>query len=143
MYSPQKISFVENTNIIKISAGTFSGSLTTNGELYLWGKGAFGEFFKPTLFSNKDEYFIDFQINNGFGLALDSKSEIYSWGENDKAQLGIGNLDTKAMLTLVKRLAGKNINKFSTGISNFCIGIGDFIKIQLKNGNKEYYYKFL
>jgi len=134
-YSPQKISFENNsTSIIKVSAGSFSGGLTKKGEIYLWGRGTFGEFLRPTLFSKNDQYFIDVQINNGFGLALDSNSNIYSWGENENGQLGIGNLENKSELTLVKKLLGKNINKFSKGFSDFCMGIGDFIHIPIKNG---------
>lgn len=133
-YIPEKIQFPDNGQMIKVSASSFSSSLTKNGEIYLWGKGDFGEFLKPTLFSNKEQYFIDIQLNNSFGMALDSKSIIYSWGNNEYGQLGIGTLENRQELTKVKRLDGKNINKFSLGIANFCIGVGDFLNTAFKEG---------
>lgn len=129
-YSPQKSVFLSKSSFIKVSAGSFSGSLTADGQIYVWGKGVFGEFLKPTLLTKKDQYFIDIQINDGFGLGLDSQSNIYSWGENQNGQLGIGNLENKSEMTLVKKIKGKNINKFACGLSDFCIGIGDFITRQ-------------
>ena len=128
VYTMQKTQFPLKSTpvIIKVASGTFSGCLTSEGQIYIWGRGVFGEFLKPTLLSKNDDYFIDIQINDGFGLCLDSQSNIYSWGENLNGQLGLGNLENKMGLTLVKKLKGKNINKFSNGITDFCVCIGDF-----------------
>lgn len=105
---------------MKISAGSCSGAINEKGELFIWGKGYFGEFLAPTLFSNSGKKIVDFKINNGFGLAIDCENRIYFWGDN---------LEEKKELYHLKKLAGKNINKFSHGTVEFCIGIGNFSQI--------------
>ena len=35
------------TKMIKVRAGQFSASLSTNGQLYVWGEGYFGKFHSP------------------------------------------------------------------------------------------------
>ena len=35
------------TRVYKIKAGYFSAALSSDGQLYVWGQGSFGEFYTP------------------------------------------------------------------------------------------------
>lgn len=107
--------------------------MTEKGQVFLWGKGIFGEFLKPVLYSSFDLRIIDFQIYDGFGLAMDCNNRIFSWGENFHGQLGLDDLENRKELCLVKKINRKNINKFSNGMVNFCVGIGDIVKLKGTN----------
>lgn len=79
--------------MVKVRAGTFSASLSADGQLYVWGEGTFGNFYTPhRIKSAKTLDISDFQISKGGLAAVISRSgTCYTWGENDVGQLGHGD----------------------------------------------------
>ena len=67
-----------------IAAGYHSGALDSEGNLYIWGSGSFGELLKPKKFvlpSGVDQIY----IRGFYGVAVSSKRlehRIYVWGNN-------------------------------------------------------------
>jgi len=77
-----ELSFIKMT---KVRAGSFAASLSSDGQLYIWGSGVFGEFFTPhRVKSTTSIDVLDFQIGyKGFACVVTRKGELYTWGYND------------------------------------------------------------
>ena len=56
----------------------------------MWGTGEFGEFLKPKrlIFEEK---IAAVSLGNGFGVVLDMNGKVYSWGNNQFGELGLGD----------------------------------------------------
>lgn len=54
----------------KVAAGSFSASISENGDLYLWGSGVFGEFLTPHRVKTIHGSTLDIAIGNHFGTAI-------------------------------------------------------------------------
>lgn len=83
-------------NIVDITAGVAgSGALDYNGNVYVWGRGSYGEIgnqattdkLLPTKANMKNV--IRVAMNQGEVSALTSEGTMWSWGRNDGGQLGI------------------------------------------------------
>jgi len=75
-YSPVLVKGLDMHIIIKISAGTFSGAITSNKELLIWGSGEFGTISQPQKLFLDDVQFTDLKLSkssNGFAAALDDQ----------------------------------------------------------------------
>lgn len=72
----------ELEGITAISAGYHSGAIDSEGSLYLWGSGSFGELLKPkkiVLEVPLDKIF----IRGFFGIGVSSSQQkVFSWGNN-------------------------------------------------------------
>jgi alpha-tubulin suppressor-like RCC1 family protein len=79
--------------MISVRAGSFSASLSNDGQLYVWGQGLFGEFYTPhRIKSARSLDVLDFKIANGGTAALLTRSgKLYTWGPNDSGQLGLND----------------------------------------------------
>lgn len=83
--------------MVKVRAGSFSASLSSDGQLYVWGEGYFGKFYTPhRIKSGKMIEIKDFNVSRG-GVAciIDLKGNVYTWGPNDVGQLGHGDLNPR------------------------------------------------
>lgn len=58
--------------------------------MFLWGSSTFGEYLKPTKIK-KPSTLIEFSIGGFFGVAIDNKKNVYSWGNNNYGELGLGH----------------------------------------------------
>ncbi len=108
-----------NEDIIDIALGDFHSSiLTTDGQLYIWGKNGEGQIGDGTTtnryipvemssFFNLDdgERIIDIESGAGNMLALTTESRVFSWGYNEFGQVGIG----QQTLLLYKQLILLNL----------------------------------
>ena len=91
---------VENYKIVDVSCGKFfTVALTENGKVFTWGAGReYGlghgnreNCKQPTQVKALDGVFIKKIIcGRNFVLCLDKDGNLYSWGNNDYGQLGIG-----------------------------------------------------
>ena len=72
-------------NIVKVRAGSFSGALSRDNQLYVWGCSIFGDFFTPHRVKSVNTIDIDdFKIGRtGFIAVLTSRGQIFTWGQND------------------------------------------------------------
>lgn len=106
---PVKIAFFEKSHIKikKIAAGSYhSVALAENGDVYTWGKGAYGVLGNGKLNSEKSPVLVDdisvyrkenagneiikIDAADSFTVALTKNGEVLTWGENDQGQLGVG-----------------------------------------------------
>lgn len=109
----------------KIRAGSFSGALSYDNQLFIWGKGSFGEFRQPHRVRHGDGITIhDFRISNG-GLAVfqTHNGQLYTWGDNKYGQLGHGDHEPRLSPTPVNALSTKRVTSFAIGHS-FVIALG-------------------
>lgn len=119
----QKVSFNGDQLIQKIASGSHSCAISENGQLYLWGTGAFGEFLFPQKITGFKAPLIDISVGSGFGLAIDSAGNAYSWGSNKNGELGLGDYEPRFVPTQISALQGKKVTAISCG-NNFVMGLG-------------------
>eukprot|EP00511_Aplanochytrium_stocchinoi_P005883 CAMPEP_0204840910 /NCGR_PEP_ID=MMETSP1346-20131115/39503_1 /ASSEMBLY_ACC=CAM_ASM_000771 /TAXON_ID=215587 /ORGANISM="Aplanochytrium stocchinoi, Strain GSBS06" /LENGTH=436 /DNA_ID=CAMNT_0051978609 /DNA_START=54 /DNA_END=1364 /DNA_ORIENTATION=+ len=118
-------------------------SLGLDGEVWSWGKGEFGRLGN---FANTDqatpfpiEYFLDMDIvvkqiacGQKFCIALTEKGDVYSWGANDKCQLGLGGglaMDYASMETLPT-----HVENIPERISHISAGFGHGVAVSESGG---------
>jgi alpha-tubulin suppressor-like RCC1 family protein len=84
------------SEVISVQAGSLhSAALTKNGDLWLWGQGAWGQLglgnrsnrFRPVqLLGHK---FASFYLSHLYTLGIDSAGSVWVWGENQQGELGV------------------------------------------------------
>ena len=94
---PELIQDLKFNKVVKVRAGKFSAALTADQQLYIWGRGVFGEFKTPHRVKASNKLKIkDFQISTGgIAIFLSKQGELYSWGDNQFGQLGHGDNDQR------------------------------------------------
>lgn len=83
--APVKIQSLDQYNIVKIRAGSFSSALTSDQEILLWGTGEFGQYQMPIKLCSDGVRFKDVSLGKGresFGSAIDIDGFLYTWGDN-------------------------------------------------------------
>ena len=113
----------ELEDIVTIAAGYHSGALDSQGNLYIWGSGSFGELLKPkkiVLPVPVDQLFI-----RGFFGAVASTTQdqrVYTWGNNTYGELGSGNYESSKEPLEVNEISDIRFNAFACGV-NFFVGV--------------------
>lgn len=113
------------SRMVKIRAGSFSAALSADQQLFVWGRGIFGEFYTPHRVKSVNKLdILDFQISKG-GIAalLTRKGTIYSWGYNDSGQLGHGDYKERPTPERIESLDGKRVTQIAVG-NEFVIALG-------------------
>lgn len=82
--NPMNITDLNFQRIARIRAGLFSAALSQDNQLFVWGRGTFGEFFLPHRVKAASLLDImDFKLSKaGMGAILTHQGQVYSWGEN-------------------------------------------------------------
>jgi alpha-tubulin suppressor-like RCC1 family protein len=110
----------------KIAGGESSLALTNDGKLFAWGQNSEGQvgignvnyLTTPTspymngLLAGK--IIVDVAMGDYHALALTSDG-LYSWGDNNNGQLGIGSGSSQVSLPSAVVISGKNISAISSG----------------------------
>lgn len=122
---PMLLSELGFTRIVKVRAGAFSGAQSSEGQLYLWGSGSFGQFFTPhRVKSVANLELSDFQIGrSGFTTLLTREGQIYAWGSNEAGQLGQRDTQSRSTPHQVEALKGKRVTQVAVG-RDFVIALG-------------------
>jgi alpha-tubulin suppressor-like RCC1 family protein len=117
--------------IIEIRSGSFTAALSTENQLYVWGRGVFGDFHTPhRVKSFKNHLISDFQISNfGFAIVLTKLGAVYSWGSNNYGQLGLSDQEIREKPQKVALLENKKVEQISVG-GGFVIALGQTEKLQ-------------
>lgn len=101
-----------------IAAGSFSSSIALeSGSLYLWGTGTFGEFSTPHRVKKLKERSQQVCIGHNFGIVLSEENNIYTWGVNEKGQLGSGDFEDKPTPQQMQKITstGRMIDRVACG----------------------------
>lgn len=71
-------------SIKEARAGSFNAVLSTENQLYFWGKCAFGDFYTPhRVKCFRNMAITDFRISScGSAYVLTSSGRVYAWGDN-------------------------------------------------------------
>lgn len=111
--------------MVKVRAGSFSAALSADQQLFVWGRGIFGEFYTPHRVKSVNKLeMLDFQLSKG-GLAviLTRHGTLYSWGANDFGQLGHGDYQGRATPERLDALDGKRVTQIALG-HEFVVALG-------------------
>uniref|UniRef100_A0A6B2LL79 Uncharacterized protein n=1 Tax=Arcella intermedia TaxID=1963864 RepID=A0A6B2LL79_9EUKA len=123
---PVLVKPLSNKRIGRISCGlSHSLAVTDTGELYVWGKGAYGRLGTGTEFDCRmpsklnieKKRIIDGCCGGYHSAVLTSKNELYVFGRGDKGQLGLG-VDNAMRPSVVPFFADKKVAKVACGNSH-------------------------
>ncbi len=115
------------------AGGAFALALDTKGKVYSWGFGSHGELgirntFKKTVPVAVDttkalagKKIVAIAAGTNYGVAVDSQGMVYTWGENDKGQLGINSTkhsEVPVPIYISRAIWGKTIVAVAAGIDH-------------------------
>lgn len=125
---------VSSESLAKIEAGDeHTLGLSSNGSLYAWGNNSKGQLGDGTIIEKDypmkiDKFFVleegekfsDISAGKNFSIAVTTLGNVYSWGINDQAQLGLNTADQNAhsnpsKLTISGLSIGEKITKLASG----------------------------
>ena len=89
--TPVHVSIFENTKIAKVEASHSSACITAEGELYLWGRGIWGESPFPIKLLTISNRVVDVSLGRDMNFAVDEEGLSWGWGENTHGELGVGD----------------------------------------------------
>ncbi|XP_053543730.1 probable E3 ubiquitin-protein ligase HERC1 isoform X7 [Ictalurus punctatus] len=122
---PQKVETLCNKGVKKVGCGThFSVVLANDGHVYTFGQerliglpdSMLKNHNRPQVVPALEGVFIeDIAVGCEHILALSNTGDVYAWGCNCEAQLGLGHSSPVKEPTLVTALQGKNIKQISAG----------------------------
>ncbi|XP_053334016.1 probable E3 ubiquitin-protein ligase HERC1 isoform X3 [Clarias gariepinus] len=122
---PQKVEMLCNKGIKKVGCGThFSVVLANDGRVHTFGQerliglpdSMLKNHNRPQVVPALEGVFIeDIAVGCEHILALSNTGDVYAWGCNCEAQLGLGHSSPVKEPTLVTALQGKNIKQISAG----------------------------
>lgn len=111
-------------------AGSFNAALSSENQLYLWGRAKFGNFYTPHRVKFFENYEIrDFQISSaGSIFVLTTTGTLYSWGDNRFSQLGLNDFKARSKPNRITALDESQIQKIAVGDS-FTVALGQTFDI--------------
>ncbi|XP_051773057.1 probable E3 ubiquitin-protein ligase HERC1 isoform X4 [Ctenopharyngodon idella] len=122
---PQKVEALCNKGVKKVGCGThFSVVLAKDGHVYTFGQerliglpdAMLKNHNRPQIIPALEGVFIeDIAVGCEHILALSNTGDVYAWGCNCEAQLGLGHSNPVKEPTMVTALQGKNIRQISAG----------------------------
>lgn len=113
------------SKITRIRTGAFSAALSADQQLFIWGKGVFGEFYTPHRVKSVNKLdILDFEISaGGSAFILTRQGTLYGWGDNSAGQLGLGDYENRSTPERIDALEGKRVTSVTCG-SHFVVALG-------------------
>ena len=122
-FTPMIVAALRGIKVVQVACGDFhTGAISDQGRLFTWGKGDDGRLGHDSLenellprpvqalSSLKIEYVACGYVTTA---AVTSTGDLYTWGGNEKGQLGHGDKDARHTPDLVKALAGQHITQIA------------------------------
>jgi alpha-tubulin suppressor-like RCC1 family protein len=113
---PVRIDSLRGEQVIKVSCGHHSAALSSEGDVYIWGTGIFGEIRKPRLINTLPKI-QDVNIGGCFGVALDHQGALWGWGSNSNGELGTADFQNRPEPMRIEALNSIPISSVSCGTS--------------------------
>ena len=111
---PAQIAGLKGIRVKQLACWSSSAAVTSDGQLYVWGSGTFGEFLVPERVGNLSGI-TDVSLGGGFGAALDTAGQVWTWGTNTGGELGLGDSENRPAPELLTSLQGKAIQQVACG----------------------------
>ena len=122
-------------DVVKVAAGYYhSLALTDSGEVYSWGDNEYGQLglgdttdrtspkkVTQNVNDGSKVVFADVKSSNGFSIGLSTQGDLYTWGENNFGQLGLGTSGTGTYMSLPQKVtvSGVKFTDISAGAGGF------------------------
>lgn len=116
--TPQRVEAFLPGQVSRLACRHHSAAITFDGELYLWGTGAFGEYLAPQKMKNIDSPVTDVSLGGCFGVATDSDGKIWAWGSNRSGELGLGDCESRALPCCVSATRDTPVARVACGTSH-------------------------
>jgi E3 ubiquitin-protein ligase HERC2 len=132
--NPKLVEALHGYEIVDVACGgAHSAAITSNGQLYTWGKGRYGRLghgdsedqLKPKLVEELVGYkVIDVACGSGDAqtLCITDDDNVWSWGDGDYGKLGRGGSDGCKVPKKIESLAGLGVVKVECG-SQFSVAL--------------------
>ena len=118
----------ELSNILHVAASTHSAAIDCDGRLFRWGQGVKGVYLAPLKIASPRPIFLDqLVLGADFGVVKSKNGELFTYGKNDKGQLGLGDRESRSTLNSLNELnrCGR-VKNVAVG-ANFVICTADVI----------------
>ena len=124
--SPVQIQLPDQVLSVSVSAGAnHILAIGSDGNVYAWGNNEFGQLgtgnttsiSTPTVITGlRDKHIVSVSAGNCFSLALDENGNVYSFGKNNKGQLGYASAtEFSATPARIEALDGVTLSQISAG----------------------------
>lgn len=74
-----------------------------------------------------NESIVDISVGGTFGAAIDSKKNVWTWGNNASGERGLGDYQNRNLIQRVNLLKGKFVSSISCGTSHILVLGADII----------------
>ncbi|WAQ96431.1 HERC4-like protein [Mya arenaria] len=125
---PEKIDALESQTVVQARAGmSHSLCLTTAGEVFSWGDNSYGqlgrsapdnELYRTPKLIKFPHTVVQISCGRNHNLLLTDDGHLFSWGNNDCGQLGLGNTSNQSQPTQINSLPGVPIGQLACGGSH-------------------------
>lgn len=132
--TPVEVKSVGFWRIKQIAAGYHSACISVDGELFLWGKGIFGEYPYPQKILTISNPVVDVSLGKSISTAIDDQGLAWTWGSNKYGEIGVGDYEPRVHPFPLLNLKGKTVTKVCCG-DQFTICLGKKIKKEIPNLN--------
>lgn len=127
-FKPKVIDTFNDKIVRKVACGTqVSAAVTTDGQLYTWGFGACigGGLADETVLTPRlvtslaNFHIVDVAVGDNHIIALSIDSKVFTWGNNQNGQCGIGNtISTVCTPQLLASLTGVPVKQITAGTTH-------------------------
>jgi alpha-tubulin suppressor-like RCC1 family protein len=130
----QQMNMSYSYNFSRVFGGLgFSAALSRDGYVVMWGSNAYGQLAQsaavtqnsvPTLVTFTSIKVVDICVGSSHVIALGSDGLLYSWGRNNKGQLGVNSTQSQLYTqtqVIMTALSGKNVSSISCGADHSAI----------------------
>ena len=132
--TPVHIEALQDLKVVQIDANFNSACVTEQGELFLWGRGVWGDQPFPQKILTVSNPVIDLSLGRDVSVAIDDQGLAWSWGANTNGQLGVGDQDARVHPFPILNLKGKVVKRANCG-HNFVICLGNTIRKEIQHQN--------
>ena len=116
--------------MVQVEATNSSACVTDQGELYLWGRGVYGENSIPAKILTISNPVVHVSMGKDMGVAVDNQGLAWSWGQNGHGELGVGDNEPRIHPFPILNLKGKLVSRAHCGHS-FVICLGNNIRKEI------------
>ena len=135
--TPVFVNIFENSRVMQLAAGLNSACITEHGELYLWGRGVWGENPFPSKVLTISNKVVNVSLGGDLGVVVDETGLAWVWGSNSNGELAVGDKEPRVHPFPILNMNGKHVTKAQCG-HNFVISLGNHVRKEMeKQTNRE------